>query len=161
MFTYTSLYPIWLHGSQQQELFWLQQPEPGMEKMLFSPLLSFLKKPQAEHVAHAGSCLVFTLGMYFALWDRTHLKFHLFLWQISSFPAHWRTFLITAQEAAPEFPGKVSLWFLTRTVRLWKSSLRENFPAERFCLWQIEKYFLLSFQKCLIAWVDTSVKVLR
>lgn len=47
--------------------------------MLFSPLLSFLKKPQAEHVAHAGICLVFTLGMYFALWDRTHPKFHLFL----------------------------------------------------------------------------------
>lgn len=137
MFTYTNLYPVWLHGSQQQEFFWLQQPEPGTEKTFFPPLLSFLKKPQAEHVAHAGSCLVFTLWMCFALWDRTHLKFHLFLWQISPFSAHWRTFLFTALE----FPGQVSsLWFLTvvQTVRLcmiWKSSLKESFPAGRFCLW--------------------------
>lgn len=110
------------------------------KKCCFPPLLSFLKKPQAEHVARAGSCLVFTLWMCFALWDRTHLKFHLFLWQISSFPASWRTFLITAQEAALEFLGQVSLWFLTaaqivRLCMIWKSSLRENFPAERFCLW--------------------------
>lgn len=59
--SHTPAYPIWLHGSQQQEFYWLQQPEPGTEKMLFSPLLPFLKKPQADHFAHAGRCLLFTL----------------------------------------------------------------------------------------------------
>lgn len=46
--SHTPAYPIWLHGSQQQEFYWLQQPEPGTEKMLFSPLLPFLKKPQGR-----------------------------------------------------------------------------------------------------------------
>lgn len=138
MFTYTNLYCIWLHGSQQQEFFWLQQPEPGMEKLFFPPLLSFLKKPQAEHVAHSGSCLVFTLWMCFALWDRTHLMFRMFLRQISPFPAHRRTFSLHGR-VHWSFLARYH-WFLTaaQTVR-WcmrlKGSLKESFPGERFCWW--------------------------
>lgn len=91
----------------------------------------------------------------------------MFLWQISPFPAHQSTFLFTAREAALEFPGQVTSLISDCSSDCEVMYDMKKFSKRKLSCWKllpmtwIEKCFLLSFQKCMIAWVSTSLKVLR